>query len=112
MAIELKKPKTKKDYENIKWYIFHKNCFVYVDADGEWLLQINTPCEKLDEEGFCTVYDTRPPMCRDYSVRDCFMNKSEMKHIFFTEKDYDKYLKENVNVFKDIKIKLSQNKNQ
>lgn len=51
-----------------------------VTADGRW--RIYSPCRHLTPEGRCSIYATRPEVCRDYpvdgpacrAVREAFQN--------------------------------------
>lgn len=70
MAIEIDRPETVRDFDNIYWYVIHKDVWVYVDFDNDWYVQFNTPCEKL-EGHLCGNYFNRPMMCREYKVEDC-----------------------------------------
>lgn len=68
-ALQIDTPKTKADFENIKWYISHRDCFVFVDG-GKWYLQINRPCVHLGPHLECTIYDRRPQICRDHGYNE------------------------------------------
>jgi Fe-S-cluster containining protein len=71
VALEIDKPENLKDFENVLWFILHKNVWVYIDFEGDWYIQFDTPCKKLNSDGLCDYYQKRPSMCRDYSVKDC-----------------------------------------
>jgi Fe-S-cluster containining protein len=94
MAIMLDKPKTKEDFENIKWHIYHKDVQVYIDVDNDWYVEFLTPCENLVDNK-CKIYDKKPPLCRDFTVEECEKNKKEVEVLFKTVKDYEKYLRKN-----------------
>lgn len=64
-ALEIDKPTTKRDFENLKWYVIHRNTFVFVE-DGRWFLQINQPCRYLGKNFECTIYERRPLICREH----------------------------------------------
>jgi hypothetical protein len=36
VAVEIDKPTTLKDFENIKWFVCHKNVNVFIDDDNSW----------------------------------------------------------------------------
>mgnify|MGYP001565152217 FL=1 len=44
IAIEIDTPECLEDFENIKWFVAHKNVNVYVDEDYIWHLEFLTPC--------------------------------------------------------------------
>ena len=70
IAVEIDAPESEKDYDEIRWFLLHRDVWVFVDDDG-WNLQVNTPCEKLDDKGWCTYYEKRPGICKDYSSENC-----------------------------------------
>jgi len=70
VAIEIDKPTTKGDFEDIRWYISHRDLWIFVDND-EWYLCIERPCKYLSKTNKCTVYETRPSICRKYSMTNC-----------------------------------------
>ncbi len=100
LCVPIAKPKTKTEYEDILWYLYHKNVWIQIDHDGDWFVEFLTECTHLDKEtGFCKIYENRPSICRDYKVKDCVRNKPEHKSIFKSPKEYLEFLKE-----KNIKI--------
>ena len=95
VALEIDVPKTKKDFENIKWYVCHKNVNVFVDDNGDWYIEFLTPCEFLGEDNKCEIYNKRPKICRQYSQDECLFNNENYteKHTFKKIKDVEKYIK-------------------
>lgn len=97
VCAELDKPETKTDYDEIVWLLLHKNVWVYIDAeDGEWYVQFNTPCEKLDDNRLCKIYKNRPKVCRKHTHDSCekYGEGDYFKKMFKTKEDFLKYLKE------------------
>jgi len=93
VALEIDKPVTVKHYDQIRWYLIHRNVWVYVNDDKEWYIQFNTPCEKL--EGYrCGDYASRRMVCRDYEVESChrYCEGEIEKYLFKNETDFLKYL--------------------
>lgn len=86
----------KEDFEDLKWYLYHEGVIVYIDNEGDWMVQVPIKCTKLDKNGRCTIYDKRPPICRKSEVEDCEKNTNEMAVVFKTAKDLEKYMKENL----------------
>ena len=39
--------------------------------DGTWYLLVQTPCRHLGPDHRCTIYESRPQICRSYSTTDC-----------------------------------------
>lgn len=93
VVIEIEVPETLEDFENIKWYVVHKNVNVFIGEDGSWNLEFITPCENLNEQRLCTIYENRPKICREYSQEDCPFH-NEYKEIFSLKKieDVEEYI--------------------
>ena len=65
------KPKfTRKDFDYIRWYLLHDRATVFTEDDS-WYLLVHNKCKCLGEENLCGVYETRPQICRDYSIDKC-----------------------------------------
>ena len=95
VAVEIDTPETKEDFDDIKWFVSHKNVNVYVDEDGDWHVEFITPCEFLGEGNKCMNYKNRPKICRDYDHEECtFHNNYEEKHTFRNLKEIEDYIKE------------------
>lgn len=70
LAIPLEKPRSRRDYDDIRWYLLHENILVFVE-DGDWYIQFQTKCKKLGANNMCTIYETRPEICAEYEPKDC-----------------------------------------
>ncbi len=70
VAIPLDKPASRRDYDDIRWYIMHDKLAVFVE-DGDWYIQFQTVCKNLGADNLCTVYETRPAICSEYEAHDC-----------------------------------------
>lgn len=94
VAMEIDTPETLEDFENIKWYVCHKNVYVYVEEDGTWNIEFESRCKFLDENNLCSIYKNRPKICREYSQDECPFH-NEYKEIFRFEsiEDVDNYIK-------------------
>ena len=92
VSIQIDTPRSRIDFENIRWYLLHKNVSVMIDYEGDWLIQFDTPCEWLIE-GRCTHYELRPEICRDYDPADCerYAGPAE-KVLLRTPDDLERYL--------------------
>lgn len=93
LAFQISKPKTVRDFEDMKWFLYHEGVIIYIDNEGSWLVQVPTRCTKLDKNDRCTIYDKRPPVCRFSKVEECEMNTNEMDVVFNTIEDLEKYMK-------------------
>jgi len=70
LALEIDTPRTKRDFDHIRWYLLHKNVAVTADYDGTWFIQFSTTCEWL-VDGKCSHYELRPDICREHDPADC-----------------------------------------
>lgn len=70
VAVPLDKPRTARDFDDIRWYLMHQAIIVFVE-DGDWYIQFNTRCKNLADDHRCGIYDVRPAICREYEPGDC-----------------------------------------
>ena len=70
IALPIDEPESKKDYDDIRWYLLHEGVAVFIE-DGEWFINISTTCRHLQEDFRCGIYETRPRICREYSTENC-----------------------------------------
>lgn len=104
VAAEIDKPEKEKDFDEIKWFVSHKNVHVYVDEEGDWYVEFLTPCRFLGKNNKCLNYENRPKLCKDYEHDECtFYNEYTEKHRFKTIKDIEKYMKEHFRKKKNVK---------
>ena len=70
-AVPIDTPESRKEYDNMRWFVLHKGATVFVD-DGTWYLLVYLPCRSLDNmTNYCLTYETRPSICREYSSAKC-----------------------------------------
>ena len=92
-ALEIDKPTTKNDFENIRWYISHQKTSVFIQ-NRKWYLNIKNRCKHLDGNNRCKIYETRPAICRRLDSKGCeYHDKNAVKEIK-TLKQLEKYLEE------------------
>jgi Fe-S-cluster containining protein len=70
VAVPVEKPKTKRDFDDIRWYVMHEGVTVFVE-EGEWYAQFTTRCSNLLPDGRCGIYEQRPAICREYKAGEC-----------------------------------------
>ena len=70
-CLEIDKPETFEDYEDIRWFVLHRNVAVHIEENGDWYLQVNNRCRNLRRDNLCRDYENRPIICRKYSPDDC-----------------------------------------
>lgn len=108
ISLEIDKPTELKDFDNILWYILHKDVWVYIDEEKDWYIQFNTPCEKLVDKR-CGFYPTRPQICRDYEPEACvrYSRDYEESYMFKNEEDLYRYLaKKRPAIYEKMKNKI------
>ena len=94
-ALPIDTPETKQDYDDIRWYLCHKDITVFVE-EGDWYLNINNKCRHLTKNGRrCEIYPKRPKICRGYSMKDCDYTEGEYDYeLHFTnDKQMEEYIK-------------------
>ncbi|GAG06473.1 unnamed protein product [marine sediment metagenome] len=96
VSIEVDKPESFDDFETLKWFLAHKNIEIYVDHEGDWMVEFKTDCKNLDENNKCRVYTNRFKICRGHEPDECVINGSgeHFKRVFKKEEDVDEYMKE------------------
>jgi Fe-S-cluster containining protein len=77
LATEIDKPTTFSDYENLHWYLVHRDISVYVDHEGDWFIEFRAVCEHLTPEATCGIYEERPHICEDFSWDECEITTQE-----------------------------------
>ena len=97
VTVEIDEPDTVEDWDEIRWMVSHKNVAVYKDNDEDWVVEFKTPCEKLGEDGKCTVYHKRPGICQTHALDNCVYNGEGDVHIlrFDTVEQVEEYIKKN-----------------
>ncbi len=83
-ALEIDRPVTPSDHDEIRWYLLHQNAVVWVE-DGDWYLEVRNRCRHLQADNSCAIYETRPQICRDYGLPE----KEGPCEYFTQDVDYD-----------------------
>jgi len=96
VATQLDTPKTKGDFDIIRWYLLHENIWVSIDLSDNWLLEFRTPCRNISDDYRCGDYSNRPKICREYpSEKELCERQTEKpsyKYLFTNEKEFLNYL--------------------
>lgn len=92
IALPLDKPRTPRDYDDIRWYLMHQNILVFVE-DGDWYIQFQTRCKNLAPDNRCGIYETRPEICREYEPGECDYagGAYDYEHLFTHPQQIDEY---------------------
>jgi Fe-S-cluster containining protein len=69
-ALPVDTPKTRTDFDFLRWFLLHDRATLFTDA-GDWYLLVHTVCKHLQADNRCGIYETRPQICRDYSTVGC-----------------------------------------
>ncbi len=94
-ALPIDTPEDKGDYDDIRWFLCHKNITVFVE-DGDWYINIKNKCKHLSEkDNRCRIYNKRPRICREYRHADCDFVQGEYDYeLHFTDdKQMEEYIK-------------------
>jgi len=94
-ALPIETPEAKEDYDDIRWYLSHKDITVFVE-DGDWYINIKNKCRHLSEKDHrCRIYDKRPRICRRYRHADCdyVEGKYDYELHFTSDKQMQEYMK-------------------
>ena len=70
LSIPVDKPKNKKEVDELRFYIVHKNIKIYIRSN-RWYVLVDEKCENLGRNNLCKEYETRPMICRDHSHDEC-----------------------------------------
>ena len=92
IALPIDKPRTRRDYDDIRWYVMHEGISVFVE-EGDWYIQIKTTCKNLQADNRCGIYQTRPEICREYEPGDCDYSTApyEYDHFFTHPEQVETY---------------------
>jgi Fe-S-cluster containining protein len=94
-ALPIETPKTRGDYDDIRWYLCHKGISVFVE-DGDWYIQIRSKCRHLTNgDHRCAIYKDRPRICRGYKTKECDQVEGEYDYElhFTSDRQMEEYMK-------------------
>jgi Fe-S-cluster containining protein len=69
-VLEIDKPETRRQFDDVRWYLVHENTFVFIEK-RKWYLGVYARCKHLQQDNRCGIYEKRPRICRDYSTENC-----------------------------------------
>ena len=70
IALPIEEPKTRDDFDYIRWYLTHQDVSVFVE-NGDWYIMMQRECQYLLPDHRCGIYLQRPKICREYSTDEC-----------------------------------------
>lgn len=92
VALPLDSPENKRDFDDIRWYLLHSGVTIFVE-EGDWYLQFQAKCKQLMPDNRCSIYETRPKICREYSTKNCDYHGGEYEydHLFTVPDEIDAF---------------------
>lgn len=70
IALPIETPTEWKDFDEIRWFLAHKDISVFVDS-GAWYLMAHRDCNHLLPDNRCGIYHDRMQVCRNYTTAKC-----------------------------------------
>lgn len=100
VAVHIEKPRSKKDFDPIRWYLLHNNVWVSIDHEGDWLLEFKTDCKNISTKNKCKDYKNRPDICKNYPGEHEFCEgeteEKSYKYLFTNVSELDSYINSKV----------------
>jgi Fe-S-cluster containining protein len=78
-ALQIDTPRTREDFESLRWYIAHKQTNIFFEK-RKWYLEVTTACRFLTKDRRCKIYHKRPKICREHSTVSCEHTAGEAEH--------------------------------
>lgn len=94
VAVPLQFPRSADLLDTYVWYLLHRNVEIEIDNYNKWFLVFKTPCDKLMPDGACSIYESRPEICRDYSADSCSRTAKDHTFQFKKPEDLMTYMRE------------------
>lgn len=93
ITVHIDPPTRRIDREEIRWFLCHRDVSVRFES-RKWCLQVDTPCENLQADNTCAIYDTRPDICREYHHRECdhLGGKDDDTLVFTTPEQFEQFI--------------------
>jgi hypothetical protein len=88
-ALEIDKPTSLSEYDQIRWFLMHEGIAVWVQ-DGDWYLEVRTVCRHLQPDNSCGIYEKRPQTCKDYGMPEegpCEFFTDHLKYDHYWDSD-------------------------
>jgi Fe-S-cluster containining protein len=91
IAVDIEEPRTLKGATDILWYLYHPGISIYAE-DDDWMVVFETRCQHQLDDHRCSIYETRPQICRAFDENDCEVNSEEVGETFYTPREFLAYL--------------------
>ena len=95
LALPIETPGSKKEFDDIRWYLAHEGISVFVE-EKTWYLSVANRCRFLSRENRCAIYEQRPRICGGYKNASCDYSTGEYNYeLHFTSvEQYEDWLRE------------------
>ena len=90
LAVEIHKPVTKAEKEELRWHLFFVGVKVYI-RNRRWHVFYHSRCRYLSKDNLCTIYDRRPERCRNHNYPDCELQGKFYDIMLENPEQFDKY---------------------
>ena len=92
-ALQIDTPRTKEEFENIRWYLAHEAVTVFIER-RKWYLELRNKCKYITKNNQCGIYEKRPQVCAEHSASSCEHRYDEFdhSHLFTSLEEFDAYL--------------------
>ena len=90
LAVQIYKPVTRVEKEDLRWHLFFKGVKVYI-KHRKWYLLVHSKCRYLSKENRCTIYDRRPERCRNHNYPNCEFEGKFYEIMLESPEQFDEY---------------------
>lgn len=81
-ALPIEEPTTWKEFDYLRWFMMHGRVSLFVE-EKVWYLMVHADCQHLLPDHRCGTYETRPQVCREYSITNCEYEDDAVYEKFF-----------------------------
>ncbi len=89
------RPRSRFDVDNLKWQVSFGNINVFI-RNKRWYTLTLGKCMYLDKNFRCSIYETRPSICRDHNPPECEQYGEIYDVIFETPDELEKFYQKEV----------------
>ncbi len=92
VTVPLDPPDNEESIQMYIWYLYHRNIEIYLDHNDQWQILMKTPCKHLLPTGYCSIYENRPKICKEYEPDNCSRTGKDYKILFKNSEEFIKYI--------------------
>ena len=99
IAVQTAQPRHRDEYELMRWQLSHEGVCIYIDPEGDWMVQVATPCRQLVNHR-CGIYAARPKVCREYENHSCELAEPGEENVaeFTTAEEFERFFNANFKI--------------